>query len=74
VDNCVSEAFDGSVTRECLSQHWFASIAAAEVVLRAWQDDYNNYSPHTTLGLLPPAESRRAGIFEPRFLRARNSR
>lgn len=73
VDNCVCEAFNGSVRRECLSQHWFASIAEATMILEAWQQDYNNYRPHTTLGLQPPAEYRRAGIFEPRFIRARNS-
>jgi putative transposase len=62
VDNSVCEAFNGSGRRECLSQHGFASIAEAEVVLRTWQDDDNNHRPH--------AEYRRAGIFEPRFIRA----
>jgi putative transposase len=73
VDNCVCEAFNGSLRRECLSQHWFASIAEADVVLQAWQHDYNIHRPHTTLGLQSPAAYRRAGIFEPRFIRAQNS-
>lgn len=73
VDNCVCEAFNGSLRRECLSQHWFASIPEAAVVLQAWQQDYNNHRPHTSLGLQPPAAYRRAGIFEPRFIHAQNS-
>lgn len=72
VDNCVCEAFNGSLRRECLSQHWFASIPEAAEILRQWQQDYNNHRPHTTLGLQPPAAYKRAGIFEPRFVRSRN--
>ena len=72
VDNCVGEAFNGSVRREFLSQHWFASIAEAAVVLESWRQDYNNHRPHTTLELQPPAVYRRAGIFEPRSVRTLN--
>lgn len=71
MDYGVCEAFNGSVRRECLSQHWFASIAESEVVLRTWQDDCNNQRTHTMLGLQPPAEYRRADIFEPRLIRAK---
>jgi putative transposase len=35
VDNCLIEAFNGSVRRECLSQHWFASLAEAQQILDA---------------------------------------
>jgi len=34
--------------------------------------DYNNHRPHTTLGLQLRAVHRRAGIFEPRSVRALN--
>lgn len=67
------EALNGSLRREYLSQDWYASIAVADVVLQAWQQDDNNHRPHTTLGLQSPAVYRRAGIFEPRFIRAQNS-
>jgi putative transposase len=66
VDNSVWEAFNGSLRRECLSQHWFASLNEAEAVLRAWQLDYNNHRPHSSLGLEPPARYARAGAYEPR--------
>lgn len=64
VDNCVCEAFNGSVRRECLSQHWFATLAEAQATLTTWRTDYNNHRPHTSLGLQPPAEYRRAGIYQ----------
>ncbi|MFO0328090.1 MAG: IS3 family transposase [Gemmatimonadota bacterium] len=64
VDNCVCEAFNGSVRCECLSQHWFATLAEAQATLITWRTDYNNHRPHTGLGLQPPAEYRRAGIYQ----------
>jgi len=33
------EAFNGSLLRECLSQHWFASIAEAQQILDHWRAD-----------------------------------
>jgi putative transposase len=66
VDNSVCEAFNGSLRRECLTQHWFASLAEAEVVLHSWQQDYNNHRPHTSLGLQPPTTYRVSGDFMPR--------
>ena len=64
VDNCVCEAFNGSVRRECLSQHWFTTLAEAQATLTTWRTDYNNHRPHTSLGLQPPAENRRTGIYQ----------
>jgi putative transposase len=66
VDNSVCEAFNGSLRRECLSQHWFASLEEAATVLRTWQLDHNNHRPHSSLGLEPPARFGGAGIYEPR--------
>ena len=34
VDNCIVEAFNGSLRRECLSLHWFASLQEAQGVCR----------------------------------------
>lgn len=56
VDNCVCEAFNGSLRRECLSLHWFASLDEAKRVLSSWQDDYNNTRPHKSLGTRSPVE------------------
>lgn len=67
VDNSVCEAFNGSLRRECLTRHWFASLTEAQVVLTSWRDDHNNHRPHTSLGLHPPAVFRGAGVYLPRF-------
>jgi putative transposase len=55
-DNCFAEAFNGSVRRECLSQHWFISVEDAQRTLDLWKEDYNNHRPHSSLGRIPPAE------------------
>lgn len=72
VDNCVCEAFNGSVRRECLSMHWFVDLAEAQQTLDAWRDDYNNTRPHSSLDHQPPLAYKQAGDFMPRRIRARN--
>lgn len=63
VDNAFIEAFNGSLRRECLSQHWFLSVEDARRTLDLWKEDYNNNRPHSSLGQVPPAEFRRGGRF-----------
>ena len=65
MDNCLIAAFNGSVRRECLSQHWFASIAEAQEILDAWKLDYNAERPHQSLANRSPAESPSGGHFTP---------
>lgn len=66
VDNAFVEAFNGSLRRECLSQHWFLSLQDAQSTLDSWKEDYNNNNrPHSSLGQLPPAQFRRGGNFVP---------
>jgi putative transposase len=60
-DNATIESFNASVRRECLSQHYFSTLAEAQVVLRAYQDDFNNQRPHSSLGQQTPAQFR-AGL------------
>lgn len=69
VDNSICEAFNGSLRRECLTRHWFASLAEAAIVLSTWRADYNNLRPHTSLGMQPPARYRASGDYQPRSLR-----
>ena len=66
VDNSVCEAFNGSLRRECLTRHWFASLAEAQIELSRWRVDYNNVRPHTSLRLQSPAQFRASGIYLPR--------
>jgi putative transposase len=69
VDNSVCEAFNGSLRRECLTRHWFASLAEASIVLSTWRADYNNLRPHTSLGMHTPAQYRASVDYLPRSLR-----
>ncbi|MGH7719009.1 MAG: integrase core domain-containing protein [Gemmatimonadaceae bacterium] len=34
------DAFNGSLRRECLSQHWFVDLADAQRTLDAYREDY----------------------------------
>lgn len=65
VDNCLIEAFNGSLRRECLSQHWFASVAEAQQILDHWRLDYNTERPHKSLGQRSPADLHPGGGFIP---------
>ena len=73
VDNAFIEAFNGSLRRECLSQHWFFSLEEAQRTLDCWKEDYNNNRPHSSLRQLPPAQFRRGGFFVPSPERLQNS-
>ena len=72
VDNSLCEAFNGTLRRECLSQHWFASIEEASTILKNWKLDYNNHRPHGSLGLHPPALFGGAGTYVPRGCQVRS--
>jgi transposase InsO family protein len=47
------------------AQHWFTSLADAEQRLRAWQSEYNNSRPHSSLEHHPPAHRGIGGYFIP---------
>jgi putative transposase len=73
VDNAFAEAFNATVRRECLSQHWFTSLEDAQQTLDAWREDYNNVRPHGSLADKSPVEYRRGGYFVPDRSRIENS-
>jgi putative transposase len=56
VENGTIESFNGRLRDECLSQHWFASLAEAREILQAWKKDYNEVRPHSSLGDRTPKE------------------
>ncbi len=64
-DNTLCEAFNGSLRRECLSQHYFVSLTDAQHALDRWRDEYNNVRPHRSLAYQPPAHFRPGGVFTP---------
>jgi putative transposase len=53
--NAYIESFNGRFRDECLNEHWFTSLAHAEVVIEAWRREYNEERPKRSLGGLTPA-------------------
>ena len=53
--NAYIESFNGRFRDECLNEHWFTSLAHAEVVIEAWRQEYNEERPKEGLGGLTPA-------------------
>lgn len=53
--NAYIESFNGRFRDECLNEHWFTSLAHAEVVIEAWRREYNDERPKEGLGGLTPA-------------------
>ncbi len=56
VDNCFVESFHDKFRDECLSLHWFLSLAEARELIEGWRQDYNTRRPHSSLGERPPSE------------------
>jgi len=56
--NAFAESFNGRLRDECLNETLFTSLAQARAVLSAWQHDYNEVRPHSSLGGRTPASIR----------------
>jgi transposase InsO family protein len=52
--NAYIESFNGRFRDECLNEHWFTSLAHAQVVIEAWRREYNEERPKKRLGGLTP--------------------
>jgi putative transposase len=57
-DNARNEAFNGTVRRECLTQHYFLNIQEAQRILDGWRFEYNNDRPHSSLNQESPVQFR----------------
>jgi putative transposase len=54
VENAFAESFNGRLREECLNQHVFTDLRAADELIRSWHRDYNEVRPHSSLGGLSP--------------------
>ena len=52
-DNAYIEAFNGRFRAECLSTHWFVTLADAREKLEEWCRYYNEDRPHGAIGNKP---------------------
>ena len=50
------KAFNGKVRAECVDQNWFLSLADARLKCEAYQHEYNNERPHSSIGNKSPVE------------------
>ncbi len=55
-ENGYAESLHSRLLDEFLVVELFESVAHARASAAAWQEDYNNYRPHSSLCGLPPAE------------------
>lgn len=53
-DNAYIEAFNGRFRAECLTTHWFLTLANACEKLVKWRRYYNEDRPHGAIGNKPP--------------------
>jgi putative transposase len=56
IQNAHVESFNGKVRDEFLNEHWFLSIAEAQVLGEAFRIDFNTVRPHSSLKNLTPEE------------------
>ncbi len=59
----VAESLHGKLQRkfrdECMNESWFMNLEQVHKIVEAWQVDYNQTRPHSSLGDLTPAEFKR---------------
>lgn len=56
MQNAFIESFNGRFRDECLSEHLFANLKQARLIIEDWRIDYNTRRPHTSLNGLTPTE------------------
>jgi putative transposase len=54
--NAWIESFNSKLRDECLAVEEFNSLLEAHIVIADWRYDYNDYRPHSALGMLTPTE------------------
>jgi len=57
VENAFAESFNGRLREECLNQHVFVDLRAAQELIRSWHIDYNEVRPHSSLRGLSPIQA-----------------
>jgi putative transposase len=56
--NGVNESFNGRFRDECLNRELLGSVLEAQVIARAFREEYNTEQPHSSIGYQVPAEYR----------------
>ena len=56
MQNGYAEGFNSTFRDQCLNEHWFTSIAEAQMMIEQWRQIYNTIKPHSSLDLKTPQE------------------
>ncbi len=56
--NGVNQSFNGRFRDECLNRELLGSVLEAQVIARAFREEYNTERPHSSIGYQVPAEYR----------------
>jgi transposase InsO family protein len=56
--NGVNESFNGRFRDECLNRELLGSVLEAQVIARAFRDEYNDIRPHSSIDYRVPSEYR----------------
>jgi putative transposase len=51
---CFHRSLHGKLRQECLSAHWFLTLADAREKMEAWHRFYNEDRPHSAIGYNVP--------------------
>jgi putative transposase len=71
IENADVESFNGKFRDDCLNEHWFVSLADAQLIIEAWRVDYNTVRPHSSLDGVTPEEFARTSAGARRLSPAR---
>ena len=56
MQNGFIESFNGRFRDELLNEVLFSTLTDARSQIATWKEDYNQHSPHSALGNIPPEE------------------
>ena len=70
-DNALVESFNGHLRQECLNEHWFLSLADAQVKIEQWRSHYYESRPHSALDWKTPSEFARQARLQPGLSRTK---
>lgn len=60
-ENAFIESFNSRLRDECLNEHVFRNLDDARVKIETWRrEDYNEFHPHSSLGMKSPNEFARS--------------
>ncbi len=60
--NGFCESFNGTLRAECLNQELFVSVPDAQRKLAAYQKEYNEERPHSSLGITTTPRDRKTAL------------